>query len=425
MVQHHRRLFLIIGFFLTFFTLEGFSEECTTGILSGEVTNSGHPLLWKNRDSSFKDNEAAFFSRGGTQFIGIINADDTTQVWAGANNHGFAIMNAESRDMAVPGEETRFDDEGVLMKIALIQCKTVLDFENLLISTNETGRAVTSNFGVIDALGNAAYFETGNHEYFRFDAKQTDEKFLIRANFAYKARSEEGYGKLRHDRAFKLVKELVGAKRLTAQTLISNVTRDFGFSRTSKKADYSTVLMKTVDTISRHRTVAVAVFDGIKPGEDPRFTTFWCTLGEPAVTISVPLWVKSGRVPSVMDSVGFSPLNKRFQELKAFAYHDTSRTNMIDVGCCLKIQQEIDKTQKIIFRQTEKQMKKWRKHSPSPKEVAAFQEKMTELAYRAAKEIQSQYAVWKFTKNDLQRMELSKIGKVIFPMNIAKFAPID
>ncbi|MFA4839501.1 MAG: peptidase C45, partial [Candidatus Neomarinimicrobiota bacterium] len=151
MVQYHRRLFLIIGLFLTFFTLEGFSEECTTGILSGDVTNSGRPILWKNRDSSFKDNEAAFFSRGGTQFIGIINADDTTQVWAGVNNHGFAIMNAESRDMAVPGEETRFDDEGVLMKIALIHCQTVLDFENLLISTNETGRAVTSNFGVIDA----------------------------------------------------------------------------------------------------------------------------------------------------------------------------------------------------------------------------------------------------------------------------------
>ena len=243
------------------------SEECTTGVFSGAVTNSARPILWKNRDSSFKDNEAAFFSHDGTQFIGIINADDTMQVWAGVNNHGFAIMNAESRDMAIPGEETLYDDEGVLMKTALILCKTVEDFENLLKNTNETGRAVTSNFGVIDALGNAAYFETGNHEYFRFDAIDSDEKLLIRANFAYKARSEEGYGKLRHDRAFKLAQNLIGEKKISVEELISCVTRDFGLSKPDQRKARDDDFVKTVDTISRHRTVAAAVFSS---GRGPR-----------------------------------------------------------------------------------------------------------------------------------------------------------
>jgi len=389
MIRNFCRFFIIACLFLTFFVGVILSEECTTGVFSGAVTNSARPILWKNRDSSFKDNEAAFFSHDGTQFIGIINADDTMQVWAGVNNHGFAIMNAESRDMAIPGEETLYDDEGVLMKTALILCKTVEDFKNLLKNTNETGRAVTSNFGVIDALGNAAYFETGNHEYFRFDAIDSDEKLLIRANFAYKARSEEGYGKLRHDRAFKLAQNLIGEKKISVEELISCVTRDFGLSKPDQRKARDDDFVKTVDTISRHRTVAAAVFDGVNSGEDPQLTTFWCTLGEPAVSISVPIWVSSGQVPAEMDSVGFSPLNKRFQELKAFAYPDTSLANMIDIGHYRVIRNKIDKTQKIIFRQTEKQMKKWRMHPPSSKEISAFQEKMAKIAYRAANKIQT------------------------------------
>jgi hypothetical protein len=391
-------MFIITCLFLAFWGKEGFSEECTTGLFSGEVTNSGRPILWKNRDSSFKDNEAAFFSHGGTQFIGIINADDTTQVWAGVNNHGFAIMNAESRDMAVPGEETLYDDEGVLMKTALIQCKTVEDFENLLKNTNETGRAVTSNFGVIDALGNAAYFETGNHEYFRFDAKDADEKFLIRANFAYKARSEEGYGKLRHDRAFGLANEMAAADRLNAQNMILEITRDFSLPKPGiiTISDYQ----KTVDTINRYRTVAAAVFDGVRLGEDPQLTTFWCTLGEPAISISVPLWVKAGRVPALMDSARFSQINKEFQRLKSIAYahsfmlttsdySDSTLTDTILVVTCQDIQSRLDVVQREIFRQTQKHLKEWRKRSPSPEEVSAFQEKMVIMAYRAANGIET------------------------------------
>jgi len=404
MLRYYRKLFIITCLFLAFWGKEGFSEECTTGLFSGEVTNSGRPILWKNRDSSFKDNEAAFFSHGGTQFIAIINADDTTQVWAGVNNHGFAIMNAESRDMAAPGEETLYDDEGVLMKTALIQCKTVEDFENLLKNTNETGRAVTSNFGVIDALGNAAYFETGNHEYFRFEAKDADEKFLIRANFAYKARSEEGYGKLRHDRAFGLAKEMAAADRLNAQNMILEITRDIQSPET--KPGMITICdgQKTVDTINRYRTVAAAVFDGVRLGEDSQLTTFWCTLGEPAISISVPLWVKSGCVPMLMDSVGFAPLNMQFQKLKSIVYNDTTlQKDVIKIFTCLFIQDKINDVQKTIFRKTEKKMKKWRKHSPSPKQVATFQNEMAEMAHRSAKEIQKQYTEW-----NLKRMIYSQ-----------------
>mgnify|MGYP000117780845 CR=1 FL=1 len=365
-----------------------FAEECTTGLASGRVTIDGLPLLWKNRDSGHNNNEVAYFCWGKTRFIGIINADDTTQIWAGVNNYGFAIMNAESRDMAVPEEDTQYDDEGYLMKEALIRSKTVDDFEVMLKETNIGGRKVTSNFGVIDAKGGTSFFETGNHEYFRFDADDSEmcrEGFLIRANFAFKGYGGEGYGKKRYQRAFDLFKKGIGLSRLNYSYVISKVTRDIYLSSIRKNSNFT----KTNDTVNRYRTVSCAIFQGVKTNEDPRLTTFWCALGEPAVSISIPLWTYSGGVPTVLDSVGYSPLNKVFQELKSYAYSDSSDSKMINTDRLAMIQKELDKTQGIIFRKTERKLRKWRKKFPSQKEVVNFQKKMAQKAFKASVKVRT------------------------------------
>ena len=380
--------FVLLFILIQFFVSQSFTEECTTGLASGRVTVDGRPLLWKNRDSSFKDNELAYFDWGKIRFIGIINADDTTQVWAGVNNHGFAIMNAESRDMAVPGEDTQYDDEGYLMKEALVKCKTVDDFEDMLEETNIVGRKVTSHFGVIDAKGGASFFETGNHEYFRFDAddkEMCNEGFIIRANFACKGYGGEGYGKKRYQRAIDLFNKGIEFPGLSYSYIIAKVTRDIYLPPLRKSSNFT----KTNDTVNRHRTVSCAVFQGVKPDEDMRLTTFWCTLGEPAVSISIPLWTYSGGVPTVLDSIGYSPLNKIFQELKTYAYSDSLNSKMINTDRLPMIQNELDKTQRIIFRKTERKLRKWRKNLPSQEEIMDFQEKMVQNAFKASVKVRS------------------------------------
>ena len=133
---------------------------CTTGLVDKKFATNKRAILWKNRDSSHRMNEVVLFDYGDVKFIGLINNNDTTQVWSGVNNYGFAIMNSESRDLVnLNGDSTRYDDEGVLMKAALRQCKTIDDFEKFLEAGNKTGRKVTSNFGVIDADGRAAYLK--------------------------------------------------------------------------------------------------------------------------------------------------------------------------------------------------------------------------------------------------------------------------
>jgi len=356
-------------------------NACTTGLAASGTTSNGHTLLWKNRDSSEIDNEVAFFKSGNVNYIGIINTNDTTQIWAGVNSYGFAIMNAESRDMAVPGENTGYDDEGYMMKAALKKCKTVDDFEEMLRAGNVSGRKVTSNFGVIDALGNAAFFETGNHEYFRFDARSSNHNsYLIRANFAYKARSSEGYGHIRHDRAQELFKKANDNHALDHRYIISKVSRDIILPDSIINKS-SLNQRKTQDTINRYRTVAAAVFDSYGNGKSPELTTFWCSLGEPVASIAIPLWVRSGQMPAALDSDSGSSLNRLFREIKGALYADETHIDCERLQLARSI---LDKGQKRIFRLTARQMQKWEKLPPEPAEVSAFQEKMLAIAIKSA-----------------------------------------
>jgi len=364
------------------------AEECTTGLAAPRATANQRALLWKNRDSSFEKNEVTFLRSRSVSYLGIINADDTTQIWAGVNSHGFAIMNAEALDMAVPGEETQYDDEGYLMKTALIWCSTADDFETMLKVTDPIGRKVTSNFGVIDSTGRAAFFEVGNREYFRFDADKVDKTYLIRANFTFNARSSEGYGRHRYARA----EEMFGLARinnhLTARYVVENVANDIFLADTLiKRKEIPAGIHKTADTINRFRTVASAVFEGVQPGEDPRLTTFWITLGEPIVSVSIPLWTYAGCVPDLLDGNGDAPLNREFRRLKALVYPDTLNASHLDTQQTLSIRESINSTQAKIFKQTEKKLTAWRKNPPTAIEVADFQKKMAEMAFRAARKI--------------------------------------
>ncbi len=75
----------------------------------------------------------------------------------------------------MPGDQKGVGNGG-LMKRALETCKTVADFEALLEATNATGRSTTANYGVIDALGGAAMFETGPNTFSKFDANDENHR---------------------------------------------------------------------------------------------------------------------------------------------------------------------------------------------------------------------------------------------------------
>ena len=83
---------------------------------------------------------------------------------------GFAIMNSASYNLNLQDTSKLKDNEGFVMKKALQSCATLQDFEALLKSLPKP-MGVNANFGVIDANGGAAYYETSNYTFIKFNAK--------------------------------------------------------------------------------------------------------------------------------------------------------------------------------------------------------------------------------------------------------------
>ncbi|MGB8357892.1 MAG: hypothetical protein WCD55_04675, partial [Bacteroidales bacterium] len=172
--------------------------SCTTFIISGRNTPDGKPILYKHRDTGTLDNAIAFFSDGKYQYIGIVDSKATwkSEVWGGYNSAGFAIMNTAAYNNNT-GDTTKLtDQEGVVMKMALQNCATLADFEKML-SDLPKPLGVDANFGVIDASGGAAYYETGNYGFKKIDANDpalAPNGYLIRTNFSFTGTVNAGGG---------------------------------------------------------------------------------------------------------------------------------------------------------------------------------------------------------------------------------------
>ena len=178
---------------LAAFAVEAFA--CTSAIVSGKLTANGRPLLWKNRDTNDQNNRVKRFAahKGCYEFVALFDARDKrdTAAWIGYNEKGFAIMNTASYNLN-NDKVKEMDKEGVVMRMALERCATVDEFEQLLKSIPQP-RGVEANFGVIDADGNGAYFETGNYTLVKYDLKDAPDGILMRTNYSYSGRVDDGW----------------------------------------------------------------------------------------------------------------------------------------------------------------------------------------------------------------------------------------
>ncbi|TFH00370.1 MAG: hypothetical protein E4H13_07665, partial [Calditrichales bacterium] len=205
-------------------------SACTTAIITGKSTPDGRPLLYKHRDSGFTQNKLMFFDGDGYSFIGLINSEDQTgeEVWIGSNSAGFAIMNSASYNLAVDDTIRLKDQEGVIMKAALGRCATLADFEKLLDEWPKP-LGVEANFGVIDAQGGAAYYETNNFSYTKIDANDPAVApfgYLIRTNYSFTGSADDGYGYIRYLNAENLFYQAAAEHALTHRFLLQKVSRN-------------------------------------------------------------------------------------------------------------------------------------------------------------------------------------------------------
>jgi hypothetical protein len=265
---------------------------CTSAVVSGRVTPDGRPLLWKHRDASDLNNRIVHFEAEGgkLEFVGLVNGVDTmaNEVWAGYNTSGFAIMNTASYNLK-NDTSSLSDREGVVMKQALGECRTVEDFARLLDSLPRP-IGVEANFGVIDALGGAAYFEVNSYEVFRYDVKDSPDGYLLRTNYSVSGRPNEGYGYIRYDNAARLFSRAASERSITPEWIIGICSRSFYHTLLGRDFTTDTWVVDQ-DFIPRRSTSASVVIEGVKSGESPVFTTMWTMLGYPPCSVVLPVWI--------------------------------------------------------------------------------------------------------------------------------------
>jgi hypothetical protein len=380
------------------------ATACTTAVISGAATADGRPILWKNRDASDLHNQLVACNDGRYRYVGVVNEGDTAglQIWAGINTQGFAIMNAASYSL----EEGDTVAEGNFMKLALQTCATVADFQALLEKTSP-GRDISANFGVIDAKGGAAFFETGKKVFTRYDAadpKAAPRGFIVRTNYSESANRDKGSGFLRAERANALFEALLGAGPLTVQRLLVGVCRDIGNARLGdplaarEPGDSAWAYVR--DSINRYETSATAIFAGVKPGEDPTLATAWVILGQPVTGVAVPLWASAGEVPEdVAAGKDPAPLNAAFDKIRDFLYPDRSG----DLKWYINVQRLADAKNGIPgallaqeadnFAKAGTALEKWRKSPPAPANMAALQAELVKSTLEAMKALASRLGI--------------------------------
>lgn len=305
---------------------------CTSAIISGRATPDGRPMLWKHRDSDNSENRLMYFNGSKYNFIGVVNSQDTEgkEIWMGSNSAGFSIMNTMSYNINTGQTcDVPDDQEGLFMRAALERCATLKDFEKFL-DESKGKWGVAANFGVIDAEGGAAYYETGYYGFHKFDVndpKTAPSGYLIRTNFSFAGDKEHGLGYFRYSTAEEL---------FFMQNIKSNISLDFVLKdadRCLKHSLLKTDLYKMTlpedtssaefipfrDYIVRYSSVSSMIIQGVKKGEDASLTTLWTVLGWPMTTLVTPVWVAAGKeLPTVTlaDGLSTAPVNKMALQLK-------------------------------------------------------------------------------------------------------------
>lgn len=307
------------------------SEACTTFLVSGKYTPDGRPLLYKHRDTGEPNNAVVKFSDGKYKYVGMVNATDSwnKEVWGGYNETGFGIINSAAYNNNI-GDNTKFmDQEGVIMKKALQYCATLNDFENLIDSLPKP-LGVDANFGVVDALGGAAYYETGNFKYVKADANdplQAPSGFLVRTNHSFSGGTDEGFGYIRYETAYKVLSEAAASNKMEPQYLLNHISRNLTHSLTNENLDAKLVdsaetndFRFFIDYIPRNSSASTVLIVGAKKPEEAANTMMWTITGFQLATLAVPVWLdENTELPRVvtLNKNGHAPICDAALQLKA------------------------------------------------------------------------------------------------------------
>jgi hypothetical protein len=376
-------------------------SPCTLAVVAGKATPDGRPLLWKNRDTTSYRNKMIAFAGERFKCVALIDAEDpqAKEIWAGLNEAGLALMNAQADDLGGPGKDGA--DNGRFMRIALGRCADAAEFEALLKATAGT-YDLTANFGVIDAEGGACFFEAAPASYRKFDARDPAVApfgYIVRTNYAYTSPDPlQGGGFIRFERASHLFQTARGENRLTVKFILQEAARDLVHEKlhsypmaAALPADAAAPLyIHTNDTINRNSSVAAAVFQGAPSRDKAYLATMWVALGQPVTAVALPFWPGAESVPAASAGPGTAPLNDVSRALVAFLYPDV-RGRMPQYLNLTRLRTyggegvlpKLLRIEDAVLDVTARKLSEWEARRPDARAVAAFQDEQAKAVFES------------------------------------------
>lgn len=381
------------------------SRACTSAIVSGKSTSDGRPLMWKHRDTSSENNKLLYFTGSAYDYLGIVSTGkmENSEVWMGMNSAGFAIMNTASYNINPEGNNkgAYIDGEGRIMARALANCATLEDFEKLL-DELVTPSGLAANFGVIDAAGGAAFYETGDYGWVKIDVNDQSVAplgYIIRTNYSATGHLEKGQGYARDITASDIFYRAAMENSLTVETILRRAERNLvngftGDDLTEMATSSDKVrIVHFKDNIARKSSTSSSIFRGVKPGEDPMATVIWTVCGWPLATVAYPVWMnKEHFLPamltapegenSVICDAGLAA-KKAAMPITRGHGQDYININMISNSDNTGYLQWIKPLEERIFDITRKHTTSWKDNIPTEKELKKLYGIIDEMIIKA------------------------------------------
>ncbi|MBO4670343.1 MAG: hypothetical protein J5640_00655 [Bacteroidales bacterium] len=335
-----RRLWVILAALL----LSADIFACTTAVVSSGASASGRPMLWKQRDTSDPYNRIVHVKDGvEIAYTALFPTSDSlcTLAYAGINAAGFGVINNLSYNLRP--DSLGFDTKaGPLMAKALGCCRTVDDFERLL---QEAPRPMllSTNFGVVDAAGGAAYFEVSDYDYTRFDVEPGG--YLFRTNYSLTGEEGRGRGFARY--------EAMGALMATRRSFDPEFF--FKIGRTYYRDGRNALRWRRRgwldehDFIPRSTTTACVVIEAPGPGEAPDGGLMWCAPGYTPCCYAIPVWVAAGdNIPACL--TGQAEANRLAAALFLSLHSDKEELKKVDIASLRRVMRPVRRAERREFR---------------------------------------------------------------------------
>lgn len=212
---------------------------------------------------------------------------------------------------------------------ALASCRNLSDFENFLNKNKPLG--VETNFGVIDAEGGAAYYETNSYSWTKQDVNDPTVAplgYKVYTNFSSTGAVDGGGGYIRYataDNTFRT--RVLSGGQITPQWIFNNLSRNYSHPilGVDLRKDLDAApngWTYDMDFIPRKTTASSAVIKGVKKGENPLLSVMWVVLGYPPVSVAVPTMVAAGNdqpavTSRISDNDGTCPVSNAAMERRA------------------------------------------------------------------------------------------------------------